>query len=87
MRGRDSWGVWDEHVHTAVFKMDNQQAPTVQHSKLCSILCGNLGGKRIWGRMDTCICMAESFRGSHETITTLLISHTPVQNKKFKINK
>ena len=21
--------VWDEHVHTAVFKMDNQQGPTV----------------------------------------------------------
>ena len=21
---RDSWGVWDGHVHTAVFRMDNQ---------------------------------------------------------------
>ena len=27
--GRDSWGVWDGHVHTAVFKMDNQQGPAV----------------------------------------------------------
>ena len=25
----DSKGVWDGHVHTAVFKMDNQQGPTV----------------------------------------------------------
>ena len=22
-------GVWDRHVHTAIFKMDNQQGPTV----------------------------------------------------------
>ena len=22
-------GVWDGHVHTAIFKMDNQQGPTV----------------------------------------------------------
>ena len=21
--GRDSWGVWDQHVHTAIFRMDN----------------------------------------------------------------
>ena len=27
--GRDSQGVWDGHVHTTVFKMDNQQGPTV----------------------------------------------------------
>ena len=27
--GGDSWGVWDRHIHTAVFKMDNQQGPTV----------------------------------------------------------
>ena len=24
IRGRDSLGVWDGHVHTATFKMDNQ---------------------------------------------------------------
>ena len=29
IRGRDSYGVWDGHVHTAIFKMDNQQGPTV----------------------------------------------------------
>lgn len=27
--GRDSSGVWDGHEHTAVFKVDNQQRPTV----------------------------------------------------------
>ena len=25
--GRDSWGVWGEHVYTAIFKTDNQQGP------------------------------------------------------------
>ena len=38
------------------------------------------GGEGSWGRMDTCICVAES----PETITTLLIGYTPIQNKKFK---
>ena len=31
----------------AVFKMDDQQGPTVYHRELCSILCNNLNGKRI----------------------------------------
>ena len=37
------------------------------------------------GRMDTCICMAESLHSSTETITTLLISYTSIQ--KFKNKK
>ena len=50
-----------------------------------------LDQKGVWGRMDTCICMAESLRCSLETIT-LLISYTPVQNvfgvkKKLKLEK
>ena len=32
-----------------------------------------------WGRMDTCVCMAESLRCSPETITTLLVGYTPIQ--------
>ena len=35
-----------------------------------------------WGRME--IYMAESLSCSSETITTLLISYTQIQNKKFK---
>ena len=34
--------------------------------------------------MDTCICMAESICSPPETITTLLIVYTPIQNKKLK---
>ena len=49
-------------MHTAVFKMDNQQGPTVQHMEFSSTLCGSLDGSRVWGRIDPCICMAESLR-------------------------
>ena len=33
--------------------------------------------------MDTCMCMAESICCLPEIITALLISSTPIQNKKF----
>ena len=41
-RGGGIVRIWDEHVHIAIFKMDNQQGPTVQHRELCSMLCGSL---------------------------------------------
>ena len=40
------------------------------------MLCGGLGGRGVWGRMDTCICMTEPLYCSPESITTLLISYT-----------
>ena len=38
-------------LHTATFKMDNQQGPTVQCMELCSMLCGSLHGRGVWERM------------------------------------
>ena len=45
-------------------------------------------------RMGTCICVGESLCCLPETITTLLLSYAPIQNKKFnklkkkpKVNK
>ena len=48
---RDIWGIWGQRAHTAVFKMDNQQGPTVQHGELCSVMRqpgweGSLGENR-----------------------------------------
>jgi len=43
--------------------------------------------KGIWERMDTCICMAESLHCPPETVATLLISYTPIQNKKIFLKK
>ena len=73
-----------EHVHTAIFKKESQQGPTVYYTELCSMLCGSLDRRRVWRRMDTCICTAEFLQCPTETITTLLISYTPIQNKKLK---
>ena len=77
MEIRDSQGVWDGHVHTAVFKMDSQQGPIVEHRELCPMSCGSLDGKEVRGRMDTCICMTESPYCSPETIT-LLTGYNPI---------
>ena len=52
--------------------------------ELCLMLCGTFTGGE-WERMDTCICIAESFLCSLETVTTLLIGYTPIQNLKNKI--
>jgi len=63
--------------------MNNQQGPTVQHRDLCSMLCGSLDGRGVWGRKDSCTCITESLDCAPETITTVLIGYPPVQNKKF----
>ena len=59
--------------------------------ELCSTLCVSLDGKGVWEKMDIYICMAVSLHCSSETITTLSIGYTPVQNvfgvKKLKKKK
>ena len=60
------------------FKMDNQQGPTAEHRELCSISCGSLDGRGVWGRWDICVCMVESLCCPPEMITTLLINYTPI---------
>ena len=66
---------------TAIFKMICNE--DLRYSTCNSAyVAAWMGG--IWGRMDTCIRIAESLLdGSPETITTLLISYTPVKNEKF----
>ena len=62
--------------------MDNQEGLPVWYMELCSMLCGSLDGRGIWGRMDTCICMAESLHCSPETIIILLIGYIPKKSLK-----
>ena len=52
--------------------------------ELCSVLCGSLDGRGVWGRMDTCIHMAECLCCPPETITIVLIGSTLVWNIKLK---
>ena len=63
-------------------KWITNKGSTVEEMELCSMLCGNLDGRGVW-RIETCICMTESLSYSPETITTLLIGYTPIQNSKF----
>ena len=38
----DKPGAWDEHTHTTIYQIDNQQGPGVQHRKLYLVFCDNL---------------------------------------------
>ena len=41
-----------QYIHTTVYKISNQQRPTVQHRELYSVSCNKPYGKRIWKRID-----------------------------------
>ena len=56
---------------------------SAMHRELCSMLCGSLDGKRVWGRMDSYIHMAESVCCPPEIITALLIGHAAGAAKLF----
>ena len=47
----------------------------------------SLDGRGVGRRMDACICVAKSLHCLSETITVLLISCTPIVNKKFKFKQ
>ena len=32
--GRDKLGVWDEQIHSTIYRIDKQQGPTVQYREL-----------------------------------------------------
>ena len=51
------------------------------------MLRGSLDGRGVCGRMDTRICMAELLCCLPETITILLISYMPIQNKNQTIKR
>ena len=57
------------HTHTTIYKIDNQEGPTVQHRELYSVFCDNLYEKRILKRLS--IRITESLCCTPETNTTL----------------
>ena len=50
----------------------------VAHGNLLNVIF-SLNGRGLRGRIDTCICMAESLHCSPETIAIFLISYTTIQ--------
>ena len=57
--------------------MDKQQGPAVQHRGLCSVSPGSLDGRGVWGRVDTCVRMAEPLLRPPEAVTELLTGYIP----------
>ena len=55
----------------------NKDLYHIAHGTLLNVIWqpGRVGGL---GRMDICICTIESRSGTLETITTLVISYTPI---------
>ena len=53
---------WEEGIveEFGVCKMHTKQGPTVLYMEFCSILCGSLDKRAVWGNRVSCICMAES---------------------------
>ena len=62
--------------------MDNQQGPTVQHMELCSVLCGSLDGRGVWGTRDTCTCRLTPF-----TVYLKLSQHCESAILQYKMKK
>ena len=58
LEGRDNYGILDGHVHLANLKWITNK--NILYMELCSMLCGSLDGRGVWGRMDPRICKAES---------------------------
>jgi len=50
--------------------------------ELCSASRDSLDGRGVWGAE-----WIHAFRCSPETVTTLFVGYTPIQNKKLKINQ
>ena len=71
--GKGQLGSWEEDVHTAVFKMDNQQDLMVRHRELSVTWqpgWEGVGGE--WVHVHARLCR------SPEMITALLVNYTPI---------
>ena len=77
-RGKDSQGVWDRHVHSAIFKMDNQQGPTTEQGTWPSTVWQPGWEEGLGENGCTCMCMAEALCCSPETATALLVGYMPI---------
>ena len=66
-------------------KWTTSQDLSVAHGTLLNV-ASSLGGRGVWGRMDTCICMAETLHCSPETTSTLFIG-IPQYKNVFAIKK
>ena len=71
-------------THCYILNGEPTKTYCLAYGTLLSVTC-QPGWVRVWGKMGTCMCVAESLCRSPETATTLLISSTPIQNKKLNV--
>ena len=83
--GRDSRGVWDQRVPTAVLKMQSQQGPALQQRELGSMLRGSLEERGVQGRTDTYMCLSP--RAGHLKLSQHCWLHKLYSNIKLKVYK
>ena len=77
--GRKGLGVWDWHVHTAVYGMIGQWGPAVQHREFYPISCDSLRAKSIWKKTDVYTCITESLCCTADIVTTLYLNRTSIK--------
>ena len=82
---------WGQHcsikLHAAQLVLhDENLTYCIAQGTLLNIMWQH-GWDEVWGIIDTCKCMAESLCCTPETITTLLVDYSPIQNKKFNKRK
>jgi len=63
----------------------NKDLFCIAHGTLPNVMCQPGREKGMGENGYTYICMVESLHCSPEITRTLLISYTPIQNKKFKV--
>ena len=80
-RGGINWEIVID-IYTLLFM--KQQGSTTRYRELCSVLYNNLYWKRIYKRVDACICATDSHRCMPETNTILRTNYTPIKNSKTK---
>ena len=68
--------VWRDAVHgVAKSRTWLSNWTTTSSREFCSILCGSLDGRGVWGRMETCISMVGSLCCPPETVVNWLHSN------------
>ena len=81
-RGGIVWNIGIDIYRLLYLKqIKNNNMVCIQYKELYSILFNNLNGKRIWKRIDTCVCVTESLFCN----TSLLINYNiKLFFKKYK---
>ena len=60
----DALGDWNQHIYTAIYKIEEQQEPTVWHRELYSIFYNN------WKKYFICVSVKLNHCAVHLKLTT-----------------